>query len=58
VPELLELAHLVDEHRVSEMQVGRRRIEARLDTQRLATRELAGELRLDQQFLCTAGNFR
>ena len=36
VTEVLELPHLVDEHGVAEMQVGRGRIEARLDAQRLA----------------------
>ena len=40
VPELLELAHLVEQHRVPEVQVGRRRIEARLHLQRRAALEL------------------
>ena len=39
VPEVLELAHLVDEHGVAEVQIGRGRIEARLDSQRLAALE-------------------
>ena len=38
VTEGLELPHLVDEHRVAEMQIGRGRIEPRLDAQRLAAR--------------------
>ena len=38
VTEALELAHLVDEHRVAEMQIGRGRIESRLDPQRLTAR--------------------
>ena len=38
VPEILELPHLVDEHGVPEMQIGRGRIESRLDPQRLAAR--------------------
>ena len=35
VAQLLKLAHLVEEHRVPEMQIRRRRIEARLHAQRL-----------------------
>ena len=38
VAEALELAHLVDQHGVAEMQIGRGRIETRLDAQRLAAR--------------------
>ena len=45
VAELLELAQLVDEHRVAQMQIGRGRIKARLDTQRHAAAELAFEVR-------------
>ncbi len=36
MPELLELAHLVDQHRVAHVQIRRRRIESGLDDQRLA----------------------
>ena len=57
VTERLELAHLVDEHRVPEMQVGRGRIEARLDAQRLAARQLLHELALDEHFAGPAQQF-
>ena len=36
VPELLELPHLRQQHGVADVQIGPRRIEARLDAQRLA----------------------
>jgi len=49
VPELLELAHLVDEHRVPKMQIGRSRIEPRLDAQRLAALELLDQFGFDEQ---------
>ena len=39
VPEILQLAQLVELHRVAEMQVGARRIEAFLDVERLAARK-------------------
>ena len=44
VPELLELAHLVEQHRVPEVQVGGGRVEARLHVQRRAAPELPGEV--------------
>ncbi|ABA51107.1 hypothetical protein BURPS1710b_3413 [Burkholderia pseudomallei 1710b] len=56
--EILQLAHLVQHDRVAEVDVGRRRIEAQLDAQRLvrrrAFRELLRELFLDQQLVNTA----
>ena len=45
VAELLELAHLVQQHRVPEMQVGRGRIEARLHAQRRAALQLLRQVR-------------
>ena len=42
--ELLEVAHLAQEHGVAEVEVGRGRIEAGLDHQRLAGRSRALEL--------------
>ena len=51
---LLESAHLVDEHRMAEVKVGRGRIETRLDAQRLTACKLAYELGLDQQLSATA----
>jgi hypothetical protein len=41
MPEFLELAHLVEQHGVAEMQVGRSRVEAGLDAQ-AAARPLSG----------------
>ena len=43
-PEILELPHLVQQHRMAEMQIGRGRIEARLDPQRPAELEARLEL--------------
>ena len=48
--EILESAHLVDEHRVAEVQIRRGRIEAGFDAQRLATAQLRQQLRLEQDF--------
>ena len=45
VPELLELAHLVEQHRVPEMQVGGGGIKACLHAQRRATPELLHQVR-------------
>ena len=49
VPQLLELTHLVEEHRVPEMKVRPRRIEACFDLERLAAVQTLEELRLDVQ---------
>ena len=57
MPELLELAHLVDEHGVAEVQVRGRRVEAGLDPQRLAARELLQKVRLGQEFGGAAAQF-
>jgi len=50
VAELLEPAHLVDEHRVAEMEVRRGGIESSLDTQRLAAAELLLQFLFGQDF--------
>ena len=54
VPEVLQLAHLVEHHGVAEVDVGRRGVEAELDAQRHAgggrAGELLGPLGLGQQF--------
>ena len=56
--EVLQLAHLVQHDRVADVDVGRGRIEAELDTQRLACRRAPGELLrefvFDQQFVDAA----
>ena len=54
MPELLELAHLVEQHRVPEVQVRGGRIEARLHAQRRAALELPGEVRLGQHLVGAA----
>ena len=46
MPEILQLAQLVELHGVAEMEVGARRIEAFLDAQRLAARELGARTRV------------
>ena len=58
VTELLKLAHLVDQHRVAQVQVGCRGIEARLDAQRLPRAELVLQLRGHQQVLRPARELR
>ena len=45
--EILQLAHLVEHDRVADVDVGRGRIEAELDTQRLARGRAASELLLE-----------
>jgi hypothetical protein len=58
MPQVLQLAHLVQHHRVADMDVGRRRVQAQLDAQRLAGGFGAGQLGqpvgLRQQFLAAA----
>jgi hypothetical protein len=55
VPEVLQLAHLVQHHRMAQVQVGRRRIQPQLDPQGdaglLAARQLAQPFLFDQQFV-------
>jgi hypothetical protein len=48
VPGVLELAQLAEHDRVTEMDVGRRRVDAELDPQRPPLLELALELALRQ----------
>jgi hypothetical protein len=52
--ELLELAHLVEKHGVSEMQIRRRRIKTRLDAQRPPAPQLRKKLSLDKYVHRTA----
>ena len=52
--EVLRLAQLVQHHRVPEVDVGRGRVEAELDAQRLAAGELLRELRLDEELVRAA----
>src|SRR5690606_6707438 len=54
MPQILELAQLVDQHGMPKVQVRRSRVETRLDTQRLTTLELFRQLRLDQYLFRTA----
>src|SRR5687768_8758591 len=51
MPELLELPQLVEQHRVAEMEVGRRRVETRLDPELFAVAEPFDELGFDQDFV-------
>ncbi len=49
MPEILQLAHLVEQHGVSQVQVGRGGIEARLDAQRATQLELFDQFGFEQQ---------
>ena len=51
VPQVLQLAHLVEDHRVAEVQVRRRGVESRLHAQRPALGELAREVLLEDQLV-------
>ncbi len=51
---LLELPHLVQQHGVSQVQVGRGGIESGLDAQRTLLRQLADEFCLGQDFVGAA----
>ena len=51
MPEVLQLAQLVELDRVAQMQVRTSRIESFLDSERLPALQLGDELRLDEQ-LC------
>ena len=55
VPQVLELAHLVQHHRVAQVQIRRRGIQPQLDAQRpvllQAAPELGSQLRLDEQLV-------
>ncbi len=54
MPEVLHLAHLVEHDRVPDVDVRRGRVEAELDPQWLASRELLRHFALDQQFVGAA----
>jgi hypothetical protein len=58
VAELLKLAHLVDENRVTDVQIGRRRVEPGLDDQWPALLQLRFQPVLGQYFIGAAGEFR
>lgn len=51
MPELLELAHLVEKHRMAQVKVGRRGVEAGLDDERPASSELPDEVGFGQDVL-------
>jgi len=57
VPLLLELAQLVQQDSVPQVQVRRRRVEARLDPERPARLQFFDELGLDQQLVGPALDF-
>ena len=54
--ELLELTHLVEEHGVPEVEVGRRGVETRLDAQRFAALELCDQISLQKDLVHTSAN--
>ncbi len=58
MPELLKLAHLVDQHRVANMQIRRRRVEACLYDQRPALLELRQQPVLGQNLVRAAAKLR
>ena len=51
MPEVLQLAKLVELHSMSKVQIGPGRVEAFLDSQRLAALELGFQLGLDDQLI-------
>ncbi|MNZ52753.1 hypothetical protein D3C78_706120 [compost metagenome] len=53
MPQILELTQLINKHRMTQVQIRCSRIEASLNTQRLAALELLDQLGLDQQFFRT-----
>ncbi len=57
MPEILQLAHLVEHHGVPKMQVGGRWVQSEFDAQRLAGGfgpcELAHEVLFDKQFVAS-----
>ena len=57
MPEILQLAHLIEHHRMAKMQIGRGRIEPELDPQMAASLKLFLHFRLkDQLFGATFDN--
>ncbi len=51
MPQLLQLTHLINEHRVAEMKIGSGRVESGLDSQGLASLKLGYKLRLDEHLI-------
>ena len=58
MPQLLKLAHLVDQHRVANMQIWRRRVEAGLDDQRPALLQFCLKPVLRQNLVRAAAKLR
>lgn len=54
MPQVLELAQLINKHGMAKMQIGSGRVEAGLDPQGLATLQLGHQFRLYQDLVCTA----
>jgi hypothetical protein len=54
VARLLELGELCEDHHMPEMDVGRARIDAELDPERVALRELLLQRAVGQHLLCPA----
>ena len=54
---LLKLPHLVEQHRMAQMQIRRSGIEARLDPERRAASKLANEVLLGEQILYSSFEF-
>ena len=54
MPESLELPHLVEQHGMAEMQIGRGRIETGLDAQAPAALQTLREFGFEQNFVRTA----
>src|SRR4029079_14636700 len=58
VTEILQLPQLVELHRVPEVKVGPRRVEAFLDRERLSARELGPQFAFDDQLVGGAAKHR
>ena len=56
MPEVLELAHLVEQHRVAQVQVRRGRVESGLDAQRAAFLQAGFQLVALEQLVRPAGD--
>ena len=52
--QILQLAHLIQQHRMPQMQIGRGRIEARFDAQRACLRQLFDQLGFYEQLIGSA----
>ncbi len=57
MPQVLELAHLVNEYGVAQMKVRRGGVEARLDPERSIQFELIDEILLHEDLVNAAANF-